>query len=136
MRGLAGSFAAPLWLAASLLAGCAGNQPPPEVVDPVIVPELAVEVGRVSLYNADEWTHLNRRMIVLWSGRSPYLLVFNTPCRGLGGGPWVLGLSSTGSTLEAGFDSLRFKHDPPCVIDAMYRIQREDVKALQEALSR
>lgn len=121
--------------AGMLLAACAGNQRPPPAVDPVVVPELAVEVDQISLFNTDEWTPLNQRMVVVWSGRTPYLLTFDVQCRGLGSPtPLALALAATGSTLYARFDSLRFRDHPPCRIDRIYRISRDDVKSLREAV--
>jgi hypothetical protein len=122
-------------IACALLTSCAGNQRPPPTVDPLIVPELAVEVDQISLFNADEWTSLNQRMVVVWSGRTPYLLAFDAPCRGLASpSPLFLAVSSTGSTLYARFDSLRFRDHAPCRIDRIYRITRDDVKSLREAV--
>jgi Family of unknown function (DUF6491) len=127
----ASAVAGALWLAA-----CAGNQPAPELVDPIIIPELAVEVDHVGLFNGEDWTPLNRRMLVVWSGRKPYLLVFDRPCTGLSNPQEALVVHSTSSTLYARFDSVLSEHGPPCPIDRMYAIQREDVTDLKNAIKR
>jgi Family of unknown function (DUF6491) len=123
-------------LAAVWFAACAGNQPSPELVDPIIIPELAVEVDHVALFNGEDWSPLNRRMLIVWSGRKPYLLVFNRPCSGLTDPQLALVIHSTSSTLYARFDSVEPAHGPPCAIDQMYAIQREDVTDLKNALKR
>jgi hypothetical protein len=125
----------PLRLVPVLLAACAGNQPAPELVDPIIIPELAVEVDHVALFNGEDWTSLNRRMVVVYSGRKPYLLVFDNPCPGLLSTRPLL-VKTTGSNLYARFDSVITDHGVPCRIDRMYAIQREDVQAIREALKR
>jgi hypothetical protein len=126
------AFTAAFTLAA--LTGCAtGNQTSPELVDPIIIPELAVEVDHIALFNGEDWNPLNRRMIVVWSGRQPYLMIFDTPCTGLNG-PRPLVVQTTSSTLYARFDSVLTGHGIRCRIDRMYQIQREDVTALKEEL--
>ena len=120
-------------LTVAVLAGCAGNQTSPELVDPIIIPELAVEVDHISLFSGEDWTALNRRMIVVWSGRQPYLMVFDTTCSGLQGSRPLM-VKTTSSTLYARFDSVLTGHGTRCRIDRMYQIQREDVTALKEEL--
>jgi hypothetical protein len=135
MTAIARRSRLPLGLLAAVVAGCAGNQPPPELVDPIIIPELAVEVDKVALFNGEDWTPLNRRMVVVYSGRTPYLLVFNTPCPGLKS-TRPLAVHMTDSTLYARFDSVISEHGTRCRIDRMYAITREDVPALRDALKR
>ena len=134
MAGNRRRFLLPSWLAAFTLAACAGgNQTKPELVDPIIIPELAAEVDHVALFNGEDWAALNRRMVVVYSGRKPYLLVFDNPCPGLlSTRPLVV--NTTGSTLYARFDSVLTDHGVPCRIDRMYAIQREDVQAIRDAL--
>ena len=135
MASIARRSRLPSWLLAAVIAGCAGNQPAPELVDPIIIPELAVEVDRVALFNGEDWTSLNRRMVVVYSGRTPYLLVFDTPCPGLTSTRPLL-VHTTGSTLYARFDSVISERGVRCRIDRMYAIQRQDVPALRDALKR
>jgi hypothetical protein len=135
MTGIARRSRLQFWLLAAVVAGCAGNQPPPELVDPIIIPELAVEVDHISLFNGQDWTSLNRRMVVVYSGRAPYLLVFDTPCPGLTSTRPLL-VQTTGSTLYARFDSVISEHGMRCRIDRMYAIQRPDVAELRDAVKR
>jgi len=123
------------WLASALVAGCAGNQPAPQLVDPIIIPELAAEVDHVAIFNGEDWASLNRRMVVVYSGRKPYLLVFDNQCPGLMSTRPLL-VQTTGSTLYARFDSIITDHGVPCRIDRIYAILREDVQAIRDALKR
>ena len=121
--------------AVALLTACAGNQAPEEL-DPIIVPENAVAVDSVNLFHAGEFSELNDRMSVLWQGNDPYLFVFNMPCRALGKFDEVLAMRTTGNQVYARFDSITPRDGAPCRIDSMYKIQREDVKQLKEAVGR
>ena len=125
----------PLLLAMLALAACSGgNQTKPELVDPIIIPETAVEIDHIALFNGEDWTPLNRRMIVVWSVRKPYLLVFDRTCSGLMTSRPLVVQQTTSSTLYARFDSVLTQHEVRCRIDRMYAIQREDVTALKEEL--
>jgi hypothetical protein len=125
----------PSLLAVAALAACAGgNQTKPELVDPIIIPETAVEIDHIALFNGEDWTSLNRRMIVVWSARKPYLLVFEHACTGLMTAHPLVVRQTTGSALYARFDFIVTEHNARCHIDRMYAIQREDVTALKEEL--
>jgi hypothetical protein len=133
----------PAALAAGLMAGCATTEP--QLEDPVIIPEQAVAVDSINLYNTGESTRLNSRMLVLWVGRQPYLLTFDTPCYSLERHDDVMLLRTTGNQVYARFDSISFGRHlagaPPqivsnCRIDAIYRIDRADVDALKETLDK
>jgi hypothetical protein len=136
MAGNRRRFLLPSWLATFALAACSsGNQTKPELVDPIIIPDLAVEVDHVALFNGEDWASLNRRMLIVWSGRTPYLLVFNTPCSGLmTSRPLVVNTSN--STLYARFDYILTDRGTRCHIDRMYQVTKEDVTALKEELKR
>jgi hypothetical protein len=126
-----------LLLAVGALVACAGgNQTKPELVDPIIIPETAVEIDHIALFNGEDWTSLNRRMLVVWSARKPYLLVFDKVCTGLLTSRPLVVQQTTDSTLYARFDSVLTQHNARCRIDRMYAIQREDVTALKEELKR
>ena len=72
-------------------------------------------------------------MVVVYSGRKPYLLLFEKPCPGLSTSSPLL-VKTTGSTLYARFDSVITEHGVPCRIDRIYAIQREDVQPLRDAV--
>ena len=138
MRSMVGDrrrLGLPSLLAVAALAACSGgNQTKPELVDPIIIPETAVEIDHIALFNGEDWTSLNRRMVVVWSARKPYLLVFDRTCTGLMTSQPLVVQQTSGSTLYARFDSVLTQHGVRCHIDRMYAIQREDVSALKEEL--
>ena len=65
-------------LLAGALAGCASSTPQP--MDPIIIPEAAVSVDHMPLYDSSTWVPINQRMLLAEAGTKHYLLIFNQPC--------------------------------------------------------
>ena len=65
-------YCLPSWLATFALAACAGgNQTKPELVDPIINSGPRGGGRSCRAVQREDWVSLNRRMLVVWSGRTP-----------------------------------------------------------------
>jgi hypothetical protein len=150
-----GLRAAPAAVLAALLASAgaaarAEDPTPPE--DPIVIPEVAVEVERVRLRGRQSWVPLNRRMLLVELGSRDYLFVFHSTCSNLARRNAVVS-TRTGDATLAPHDSIYVSDGSaqsradtpayalgtagePCRIDRMYSILEEDRKALHEQFDR
>jgi hypothetical protein len=141
-------------LAAASVAALAG--PKPDLQDPVIVPETAVEVDHLRLIGNQKWTPLNRRMLLVRVGAQPQLLVFDSNCPRMTQQGAVISTRTPDITLSASDviyvaprGSNRFTSPnsapnmpldertdlgSPCQIDRMYTVLEADLPGLRKRL--
>jgi hypothetical protein len=81
----------------------------------------------------DSWRSLGRDKVVVWTGvNTAYLLTVQEPCQDLQFANRI-GLTSTGSTVSRGFDSVRVGNDQTCRITEIRPVNYKDLKAAERA---
>jgi hypothetical protein len=131
---------ASIMLGVALLAGCSGF--PRRESDQVTLErylDYAQPPVRSFSYlgRLDGWRPLGRNHVVVWTTPSKaYLLEVAGPCQEL---PFAtrIGLTSTGSTVSTGFDSVRLRRGERCTITEIrpvdYSQMRADARASKRA---
>ncbi len=97
-----------------------------------ITTEKLEPLKRITAFRFDSWSSLGQNhMIIKTSFNKPYLITLKTRCYNLRMAQ-VIGIDNTGSTLQAGFDSIVIdkNHPQKCYIDSIYKITKEQKQAL------
>ncbi len=96
---------------------------------------LGEPVDKIMNYKIDGWNYINAQALIINSGPSRnYLLTLKRRCPDLSGQE-VIASTSTGSSMQAGFDAIIVKHDnmgnllnssdtEKCYIDKIYKLEK------------
>ena len=123
-------------LIAGGLAGCAGTDHTPQMTDPIVIPENAVSVDYMTLYDNNVWIPINGRMLLAHAGTKHYLLTFHSSCRPLNSknAPQVMVFSHS-NALYANSDLIHVGNSA-CPVNDIYEILEEDAIALRTRAKR
>jgi hypothetical protein len=81
----------------------------------------------------DGWRSLGRDRVVVWTGvNDAYLLTVQQPCQDLQFAQRI-GVTSTGSTVSRGFDSVKVGNNQTCRITEIRPVNYKDLKAAEKA---
>jgi len=97
-----------------------------------ITTEKLEPLKRITAFRFDSWSSLGQsHLIIKTTFNKPYLITLKTRCYDLRMAQ-VIGIDNTGSTLQAGFDSIVVDRNHPqkCYIDSIYKITKEQKQAL------
>ncbi|MCP4271099.1 MAG: hypothetical protein GY781_03925 [Gammaproteobacteria bacterium] len=97
-----------------------------------ITTEKLEPLKHITAFRFDSWSTLGQNhLIIRTSFNKPYLITLKNRCYDLRMAQ-VIGIDNTGSTLQAGFDSIVVDRNHPqkCYIDSIYKITKEQKQAL------
>jgi Family of unknown function (DUF6491) len=126
---------------ATLVTGCASNggipkHDPKEHLRDRYTSYAGPPINSFSwLGRYDSWEPIgNNQLVVYTTPFDAYLLTVNPPCTDL---PWAnsIGLTSTGSTVSTGFDSVKVGRSIPCQISQIRKVDVSKMKADMRAES-
>jgi hypothetical protein len=81
----------------------------------------------------DGWRSLGRDRVVVWTGvNDAYLITVQAPCQDLQFANRI-GVTSTGSTVSRGFDSVKVGNNQTCRITEIRPVNYKDLKAAEKA---
>jgi hypothetical protein len=120
---------------AGALFGCATESTQPQSIDPIVVPEAAIAVTDMTLLRNEQWTPINKRMLLAQAGTKYFLLTFDEQCPPLGQRSPQVWLSTYGTNALHPNDILRIDN-AMCPVNDIYSILEEDWVALKTRAKR
>ena len=123
-------------LLAGVVAGCAGAERTPQMMDPIVIPETAVSVDHMTLFQSEVWVPINGRMLLARAGTKHFLLVFNQPCAPLRKErPDIMVRGYSSNAVYANSDLVQVSN-VMCPVNDIYEILEEDAIALRTRAKR